>query len=160
MDSSALSARGLGGSRAPYVVYHHLNQRHMSNGVCGCVCMCASAQMCLLECLQAAWVLDVSPWLRYFKAEMEMLNRWHFNDWLMACLPFLLQPWKKELSSRFVFLSAVVGVNANCLRVNSARAPGFNLHADIFDVLSREQRKELLSQPQSSLLMAKVTAPA
>lgn len=122
--------------------------------------MCASAQMCLLECLQAAWVLDVSPWLRYFKAEMEMLNRWHFNDWLMACLPFLLQPWKKELSSGFVFLSAVVGVNANCLRVNSARAPGFNLHADIFDVLSREQRKELLSQPQSSLLMAKVTAPA
>lgn len=160
MDSSALSARGLGGSRAPYVVYHHLNQRHMSNGVCGCVCMCASAQMCLLECLQAAWVLDVSPWLRYFKAEMEMLNRWHFNDWLMACSPFLLQPWKKELSSGFVFLSAVVGVNANCLRVNSARAPGFNLHADIFDVLSQEQRKELLSQPQSSLLMAKVTAPA
>lgn len=103
MDSSALSARGLGGSRAPYVVYHHLNQRHMSNGVCGCVCMCASAQMCLLECLQAAWVLDVSPWLRYFKAEMEMLNRWHFNDWLMACLPFLLQPWKKELSSMIRF---------------------------------------------------------
>lgn len=103
MDSSALSARGLGGSRAPYVVYHHLNQRHMSNGVCGCVCMCASAQMCLLECLQAAWVLDVSPWLRYFKAEMEMLNRWHFNDWLMACSPFLLQPGKKELSSMIRF---------------------------------------------------------
>lgn len=132
MDSSALSARGLGGSAAPYVVYHHLNQRHMSNGVCGCVCMCASAQMCLLECLQAAWVLDVSPWLRYFKAETEMLNRWHFNDWLMASLPFLLQPWKKELSSRasvsskfFFFFSpsAVVGVNANWLRVNLVRAP-------------------------------------
>lgn len=132
MDSSALSARGLGGSAAPYVVYHHLNQRHMSNGVCGCVCVCASAQMCLLECLQAAWVLDVSPWLRYFKAETEMLNRWHFNDWLMASLPFLLQPWKKELSSRasvsskfffFFFPSAVVGVNANWLRVNLVRAP-------------------------------------
>lgn len=56
-------------------------------------------------------------------------------------------------------LSAVVGVNANWLRVNSLQAPGFNLHADLFDVLSWEQRKELLSQPQSSLLMAKVTAP-
>lgn len=56
-------------------------------------------------------------------------------------------------------LSAVVGVNANWLKVNSLQACGFNLHADLFDVLSQEQRKELLSQPQSSLLMAKVTAP-
>lgn len=55
-------------------------------------------------------------------------------------------------------LSAVVGVNANWLRLNSLHASGFNLHADLFDVLSREQWKELLSQPQSSLLMAKVTA--
>lgn len=55
--------------------------------------------------------------------------------------------------------SAAVGLNANWRRVNSLQAPGFNLHADLFDVLSTEQRKELLSQPQSSLLMAKVTAP-
>lgn len=55
--------------------------------------------------------------------------------------------------------SAVVGVNANWPRVNSPRGAGFNLHADLFDVLSWEQRKELLRQPQSSLRMAKVIAP-
>ena len=44
--------------------------------------------------------------------------------------------------------SAVAGVNANRLRVNSPQALGFNLHADLFDVASREQRKELLNQPR------------
>lgn len=45
------------------------------------------------------------------------------------------------------------------VNANSLQAPGFNLHADLFDVLSWEQRKELLSQPKCSLLTAKVTAP-
>lgn len=52
-----------------------------------------------------------------------------------------------------------MGVNANGEDVTSLRGSGFGLHADPFDVLSREQRRELLAQPQSSLFMAKVTAP-
>lgn len=81
-------------------------------------------------------------------------------------LAFLLTPVMEERAlTAFAFpvsklsLSAVVGVNANRLRVNSLQALGFNLHADLFDVLSWEQRKELLSQPPSSSLTAKVTAP-
>lgn len=39
IDSSVFSARGLGGFWVPYVVYHHLNQRHVSNGVCVRMCV-------------------------------------------------------------------------------------------------------------------------
>lgn len=46
---------GLKDSWAPYVVYHHLKQRHMSNGVCGSVqdllCVCWSVYM-----LHGSWM--------------------------------------------------------------------------------------------------------
>lgn len=164
MDSSVFSARGLGGSGAPYVVYRHLNQRHMSmECVWMCLHVCKCSDVFTWVCTCCMGLRGFLRWIWYFKAEIEMQNRWYFNDMLMACLLFLLQWRKKEASYRAFSLSQnsprVLLWVWNWLRVNSLQASGFNLHTDLFDVLSWEQRKELLSQPPSSLLMAKVTAP-
>lgn len=42
--------------------------------------------MYLLEHVHAAWLLDVLLWIRYFKLEIKIQNRWSFNDLLMARL--------------------------------------------------------------------------
>lgn len=84
--------------------------------------MCASAQMCLLECVHAARFLDVLLWILYFKPEIDMQNRWAFIDSLLACLLYLTSVMEERALLVFIPLQnlklspiAIMCVNPNWL---------------------------------------------